>query len=432
MRTPDTDHSTKSDHSTGPDLRPDSKPGLALGVEVLTIGEKNWGERVWVGGSRFGVEITRQLHFFHLSEYRATLFPALRALNGERTLAAIANTLEIPIDNFIRLIEYLLREGLVTDRPAGNLQPFKEKTLTDKTPRTNPKQPDRKFIEESHLCPGREREILELRTNAQIEIVGHDRIATSLAALLYGSVIKKIRLSQDNFGNSLDTPIVDSDLGGIALDGSDIGISKTERFQQIANRYAIYPPKNEIVDGRYLDYGNDRFHANLTISVGYPRSDHHQRWLAEDRRFFIIGGFSQGEIGIGPFVIPGFSPCLRCQQLSAIEHDFWREQVRQLHQLTPALPAAIIPAAVIASLAAAEILDFIDGGNIQAPPHQLSHPLIGREWTLSLNSTRHGARHGVEKFGSLITWQKHPECGCSWALENYDGQKRVTHRHSPT
>jgi hypothetical protein len=428
MRDPD-NYQTSSNQSTS--LGPNSRPRLALGIEVLTIGEKNWGERVWIGGSRFGIEITRQLHFFQLSEYRATIFPALRALNGERTLAAITTALEIPIDNFIRLVQYLLREELIVAGEVKNLSAI----------RNNSKQVERKSIEEIHLPPGREREILALRESAKIEIVGHDRIATSLAALLYGSGIKRIRLSQDNCGNALDTAIDDSDLGGIALDGSDIGLSKTERFHQIANRYAIYPLKNEIVDGRYLDYGSDRFHANLTISVGYPRSDYHQRWLAEDQKFFIIAGYSQGKIGIGPFVIPGYSPCLRCQQLSAMENDFWREQVRQLQQLSPTPPAPIIPAAVIAALAAAEILDFIDRGNLQAQHHQLSHPLIGREWILPLHSPRterdqlDGDQLDGEKFGSLLTWHKHPECGCSWALENChhgSSDKRITRRHSPT
>lgn len=149
--------------------------------------------------------------------------------------------------------------------------------------------------------------------------------------------------------------------------------------------------------------------STLIISVGFPRPDHHQRWLSEDRPFLLVPGYLQGEVRIGPVVIPGKTPCLRCYELNEMENDFWREQSRQLQLLQLAIDPPKIASHLIASLAAHFALRWLDADD----EGKLEHPLLGAQQILSLE---HRSTHSEGDPGLLRTsrWQSHPECGCLW------------------
>lgn len=354
-----------------------SFPYPAEGVQILTIGESRFGERIWIGGVKHGVEVTRHLRFFTLDDpaLRPDLFTAFRAIDGNHTITQITGPLELDLENFSRLLGFLEAEELLHFA---------------KLPRSaQPQSPStRREVEAHHLPHGAS---FSSRRSQSVIITSRSTIATSVASLLFGSGLTEIKFLDDKSANSRDQ-ITDLDLGLSIFNGSDVGILRAERLEQIAHRSAILPlPEDRSAIA-------PDFRASLTIATGYPRPDHHQRWISEDRTFFILPNPAQREIRIGPIVTPGITPCLRCHELNQIESDFWREQVRQLQQLKPQDEVPRVAASLTASLAASYILLWIDTDSSR----RIQHPLYGKQYILNLETMR----------SRVETWKHHPQCGC--------------------
>lgn len=352
-------------------------PYPAEGVEVLTIGESRLGERIWIGGVKHGVEVTRHLRFFALDDraIRPDLFTAFRAIDGNRTIAEIIDPLRLDRENFLRLLGFLEDEGLLYFSSLPHSPRLMEPTT-------------RREVEAHHLPQGA---TLSSRRGSSIIITSRSTIATTLASLLFGSGLTEVKFLDEKSGG-LNDQITELDLGLSIFNGSDVGAQRFERLDQIAHRSAILPlteDRNAIAPD---------FRASLTIATGYPRPDHHQRWVSEDRTFIILPNPSQREIRIGPIVIPGITPCLRCHELNQIEGDFWREQVRQLQQLKPEDETSRVAAILTASLAASYILLWIDSESNRLG----GHPLYGKQYILDLDTME----------SRIETWKHHPQCGC--------------------
>ena len=361
-----------------------SYPRLAAGVEVLAIGEANRGDRIWVGGTKHGLEVTRNLRFFHLDEpaLRPRLLSALRAIDGSRTVNEIVSALQIDLDHFTGLLRLLEEERLI----HFESQPSRRSMST------------RREVERFHLPP---QASFARRSEISIIISAIDSrssapagsIATSLASLLFGSGFERIKFLETST-RSKRSQISDLDLGLSIFNGGDVGASRVERLREIAHRSAILPlPEDRSVT-------TTEFNSTLVISIGYPRPDHHQRWVSEDRTFLIVPGLSQGEIRIGPIVVPGRTPCLRCFELNQIEINFWREQVRQIQLLNPSDESPKVASTLIASLACTFTTLWLDAD----PKSASDHPLFGRQYILDLETMQ----------SRWEPWQNHPECGCLW------------------
>jgi hypothetical protein len=378
-------------------------PAIAIGIEILTIGEERLGERIWIGGSVHGVEVTRHLRFFALDapEVRPALFTALRALDGSRSVAELTHSLSIPLADFLRLLLFLESEGLIHF--------YSQRRTTARTPTTL----TRREIERTHLPRGTS---FRKRTEQSIAIISDQSnsispIAISLAALLYGSGFDRITFIKPEHslreGGIESEQISDRDLGLSIFNGRDIGMRKSERLQELAHRSAILPrEESHLTSQQFL---SEDFEAKLTISIGYPRPDHHQRWLSEDRPFLIVPGYSQGQVRIGPIVLPGRTPCLRCFELNQIENDFWREQSRQLQLLQPSTDPPAIASHLIASLTALYATIWLDADD----DGRMNHLLLGHQYIQTL--TQRESKISEETSPVQIQrWQNHPECGCLW------------------
>jgi len=372
--------------------RLDYYPALANGVEVLHMGERRLGERIWVGGIREGIEITRFLAFYGLHEIsdRISIFPALRAINGRRSVRSIADSLALNGEKLFRLFEKLHQERLI----HFHLLPVPGKS-------SRVKSATRREIEVNAIPHGAS---MERRARTRIEIIGHNRTATLLTALLLGSGIGRVQMSCDNDGRSLQEQIEDIDLGPGILNPTDIGAVKGERFDEIEKRSSIIPRTDQVNENPVRPYQQRSINGDLIISIGYPRVDHHQRLLSEDRPFLIVPGYQQGIVSVGPFVIPGKSPCLRCFELNHYEDSFWQEQARRVRTLTANESAPIIASHQSATIAADAVMRWID-----FPDRRNEHPLLAREWILA---SAHDSE--PDSRGRYRQWQRHPECGCTW------------------
>jgi hypothetical protein len=370
----------------------DCYPALANGVEVLAIGERHVGERIWVGGIRGGLEVTKFLHFYGLAEgsSQLSIFPALRAINGRRSVRTIADSLLLDPEKLFRLLERLHQEMLV----HFHLLPVPGISSRDR-------DATRRDVEVNALPHGAS---MEMRARTRIKIIGHDRTATLLTALLLGSGIGRVQMSSDNDGRSMQEQIRDIDLGPGVLTPADIGALKSERFDEIENRSAIISRGERGGDISSRPYAERSIDPDLVISIGYPRVDYHQRLISEDRPFLIVAGYQQGTVSVGPFVIPGKSPCLRCFELNQYENSFWQEQARQLRTLAVSECGPVIASHQSATIAADAVMRWID-----FPLRRNEHPLLSREWILAGPNDFSGDQRGHYR-----QWQAHPECGCTW------------------
>ena len=99
-------------------------------------------------------------------------------------------------------------------------------------------------------------------------------------------------------------------------------------------------------------------------------------------------------VWVGPLVLPGRTPCVRCTDLTRTDADpDWPMVLAQLGRLRLKLPALLTGWA--ASVAAAQALAFLDGSRPEA---------TGATLELTAADLR----------TELRTWPNHAECGCRW------------------
>jgi hypothetical protein len=99
-------------------------------------------------------------------------------------------------------------------------------------------------------------------------------------------------------------------------------------------------------------------------------------------------------VWVGPLVLPGRTPCVRCTDLTRTDADpGWPRVLAQLARLQLRLPALLTGWA--AAVAAAQALSFLDGGRPET---------TGATVELAVTDLR----------TELRSWPSHPECGCRW------------------
>jgi hypothetical protein len=142
--------------------------------------------------------------------------------------------------------------------------------------------------------------------------------------------------------------------------------------------------------------------ADLAILVGTPDPQVAARLVREQVPHLIAVGSEA--IGIvGPLVIPGWSACLRCMDLSRAERDpAWPLISAQLagQQLDPPACDAVLAAAVAAQTAA-QALTFVDRPSRSGPAANGTLELVLPAWQWRRR-----------------TWRQHRDCACG---------RRVTH-----
>jgi hypothetical protein len=142
--------------------------------------------------------------------------------------------------------------------------------------------------------------------------------------------------------------------------------------------------------------------ADVTVLSGdhEPRTDVAEHLMREGRAHLVAG--MRGTAGtVGPFVLPGTTPCLRCVDLTRCQLDpAWaavRDQLSATERPTgsPAPPASAVVTRAVAALAAAEVLAHLEGRAVVT---------AGASAALSL----------VEPWPVLRHWPVQQACGCSW------------------
>ncbi|MCL2465123.1 MAG: ThiF family adenylyltransferase [Micrococcales bacterium] len=212
------------------------------------------------------------------------------------------------------------------------------------------------------------------RSNACIGITGLGPtgvgIAVGLAAAGVGSV-----LADD------DRPVRPADIGATGYRWSDVGRPRAEAtrramrdvFPTAGNTGKTVPDMLVVVEGGAAD-----------PALG-------ERLVALETTHLSVV-VREADTVVGPLVVPGNGPCLRCLDLHRADLDpAWSLLLSQLVGAEPTEPGPV--AGVAAGLAVATVLGVIDG----------LPPLVGRTWEVGLPDAVPRER----------TWAPHRRCGCT-------------------
>jgi len=224
------------------------------------------------------------------------------------------------------------------------------------------------------------------RQEIKISIIGEGRFQYSRIAIALFTNLLASGFSQTEFKSSTsvanDSKVEIVDLIGGYFSLGDIGLSKLELLHKSRAEISLFPLKE--VTAR-----------ELIISIGPPHPHTQQDSLNRNLPILVIDFLSGDELRIGPFVLPGKTPCYSCALLGEKESGSLRnvESVYFPRDFNELCASLAIAGAGLASLAVAE---FSDTG---------TSSLAGRSINFS-----------TENFLSPLSrsWQRHPGCSCNW------------------
>ncbi|MCW2598709.1 MAG: UBA/THIF-type binding protein, partial [Frankiales bacterium] len=171
----------------------------------------------------------------------------------------------------------------------------------------------------------------------------------------------------------------DTGVGGLAL--SDLGRTRAEA-----------------VSSRLRTLGSARRPALVVLTDA--DADDTAAVLVHDGTPHLVARVDEHLGTVGPLVLPGSSPCLRCLDLVRTALDpGWPAVAAQLERSVrgPAACDAVLAVAV-ASQAALQVLQLLDGGSPASIGGTLELELPGWRWRRR-------------------SWPQHPGCPCAWAIE---------------
>lgn len=218
------------------------------------------------------------------------------------------------------------------------------------------------------------------RRAAVVVIDGATRVGTPLAAVLAASGVGRVSIR--------DTGIVtagDAVVGGLgaADEGRPRALAAADAVRRVSPLTDLRPPSATSP-------------ADLVVLArAWAASD---PLVAEVHRSGVphLVATVRGQTGVvGPFVVPGFTSCLRCSDLHRRDADpRWPSLAAQLTAAEPLPSGATVTCLLTAATAALQVLAYLDG---TAAPGTL-------DATIELGPPDHAPR--------LRRWTTHPACGC--------------------
>jgi bacteriocin biosynthesis cyclodehydratase domain-containing protein len=277
------------------------------------------------------------------------------------------------------------RRGHGPDRVDHLIKALGDAAALDDAPASQPvgdprRQPDLLSLSLLHREPGAAARVMAARQRASVEVLGAGRVGASLAMLLAAAGVGHLELSDSG-------PVRQADFapGGVRSPGSRQA-SRAEAARVLLTSSATEPRPHGAP-------------ADSTVVLAPTGSIVPPEWLGQVRhRTHLPVVIRETTAVIGPLVLPGRSPCMRCVELTRGDRDpAWPVLAAQLiGQPHGVEPCDVSLASAAASIAALHVLAWLDRG-VAAPP-----PSLGGIVELSLSELRLRRR----------TVCAHPGCGC--------------------
>lgn len=218
---------------------------------------------------------------------------------------------------------------------------------------------------------------LARRAGTYVRVYGAGKVGATVAALLAGAGIGHVACRDTAVAGAADvTP------GG--LGEADVGAARTAGVAR-AVRWA----------GPEVRTDDDNARPDLAVLTG-PHGPELARALVADGVPHLTATAGEAIGLVGPLVLPGWTACLHCLNLTRSDRDpAWPLVLAQLTGREPAVPACgCVLATTVAAQASAQVLTFVDRGSAEA--------VTGATLELVLPDWQWRRRH----------WPPHPSCDC--------------------
>lgn len=229
-------------------------------------------------------------------------------------------------------------------------------------------------------------EILSARQDILIEISGTNRVATILYSLLLASGATQTRFAPS--ARETSRLVGDLDIAIGSFTSNHIGYAFDKQCEVIRRELSLFPLDRE------NDYLDELSSPDFRIHCGDIDPERLAIWMNSDLPFMHIPTPLADVAQIGPIVIPGKSPCLRCAELAERDQSGVRNREPLLHNAESEYP--VIAAHFIASLAASQILAFFE---------KQSSETTGKVISLDYQALA---------YPQVVTLARHPLCGCAF------------------
>lgn len=319
----------------------------------------------------------------------------LHYLDGTRTPDVIAQSLEIDPNILETLLLALDREGFI-DREITKI-PYSQR-YNPKSGRNEGVDDVEKFAQDPAIKKFLARFLIEARgvtlfagvrdggrrcvidrREFSILIFGTNRIALTLFGILSASGFSTLGVINRSPSHHPSHHVEPNDLTGAFLGNSHLTRSKSELVEDLRRESSLFPESHNPSD-----------QVDLIIAFAPPPPESLQRWHSDETPYLLIDSRSGHHVAIGPFVIPGKTPCFRCIYLNYEGKD--RLRFDKSNESEP--PAALV--AHVAGIIASDVISYAHNG---------SSVFFARTSQYSLN---------LDEIQRAKEWSFHPECGCQW------------------
>ena len=227
------------------------------------------------------------------------------------------------------------------------------------------------------------------RAHSHIALSGRSRTITLLHTILLSSGVSAI--SSADFD---DQPLITNhDIGVAGITPTDIGKSYYQYTDQLRRQLALSPTS------RSQKRDQSQSAPHLVIHYGSPTPDLVADWMTAGLPHLVISPPFGDHCTIGPLVIPGKTPCLRCLSLFEIDCNGWSSFAAE--PLTPISELPMHIAHTVAGIVASIALHWIDSQSDQIERERLT--LIGEFLDLDFQRSVHP---------QVVAISRHPLCGC--------------------
>ena len=396
----------------------DSKfPALRPGVNFFKIAGQSCSD-IYVGFSNRGIELK-----FEIAEQ------LLRLLDGSRSLANITSIIETDqdqatksskvcenlISQILQILQILGEERLIEFRtsPLPNQLPKKELPAANLVNSLNRMRAEENLYSwHPQADTGISAEtLIGKRRNFSIMIYGRNRLALSLFAVLQASGFTQVKLTDrtNSAGNDSIAQIEPSDVCGLAIRGSDVGLRKPLVLADLARNSQLFPTGDLALPAFPVI-------PDLIISTQSVPQETMQNWLSENIVHLPISNLIENKIVIGPIVIPGKTPCLNCLNLWRAERFPHHNSFEILVALDCGegkgleLPSAQV--ALLTGLITTQVIQYCTSLDSEDSADSSSAvKLIGTTLAINLFDPIGSISSSDETFGYRY-WQPHISCGC--------------------
>ena len=232
-----------------------------------------------------------------------------------------------------------------------------------------------------------------LRSSFPILIFGRNRLSKNLLLLLQASGFTRTQIiNHTTAAPEMDAGVGLGELCGISVTQADLGKSFAELHRTIIQRSALSATGQESGVGVAAEAKIST--PALIIAAQSVSWDLLDRWANDGTPYLQVADIEGPHISIGPLVIPGRSPCVRCLSITRAKknpHLGAHAMARSFHQ-PPEIPVSAI--AYISGLLSLEVSTYALTG---------ASNLLERTLTFDL--------HNPSEITSRF-WTSQGECGC--------------------